>query len=329
MNKLNLRAFLLLMLLCGTAFAEDDDDDDKKPSAKTQGQSINLTEKAQKNSGLQTIKLEVSTFQVESVAYGKVLPIQPLFELRQRYLTALTEQNSAKAKFLQATQQIERQKALFQEGVTSKRNLEEQQALLQVEKSVLQATQHQDTAIKNEALLTWGKTLTEWVLSDGNKLDNLLSGETQLLQITLPSHKELHSKTLYVANSGQRENAVIATLISTAPQTEGTQGRSYFFQTKAKYLSIGMNVTAWLPEEKDEKNGIIIPKSALIWVMDQAFVYVKTDNQHYTRRALTHYTSSPNGYFVSEGLAPNEELVVTGTQMLLSEELRGQIPDDD
>ena len=227
MNKQNLKICLLLALLsiANISLADDDDDDDKKPSAKNQQQNnITLTDKAQKTSGLQTIKLEVSTFQVESVAYGKVLPIQPLFELRQRYLTALTEQNSAKAKFLQAKQQIERQNALYQEGVTAKRSVEEQQALLQVEKSTLEATQHQDTAIKNQALLTWGKTLTEWMLGNNNKLDDLLSGETQLLQITLPSHKALNSKTLYVANSGDRAKAVPAKLISIAPQTDSTQG---------------------------------------------------------------------------------------------------------
>ena len=227
MNKQNLKICLLLALLsiANISLADDDDDDDKKPSAKNQQQNnITLTDKAQKTSGLQTIKLEVSTFQVESVAYGKVLPIQPLFELRQRYLTALTEQNSAKAKFLQAKQQIERQNALYQEGVTAKRSVEEQQALLQVKKSTLEATQHQDTAIKNQALLTWGKTLTEWMLGNNNKLDDLLSGETQLLQITLPSHKALNSKTLYVANSGDRAKAVPAKLISIAPQTDSTQG---------------------------------------------------------------------------------------------------------
>jgi hypothetical protein len=38
---------------------------------------------------------------------------------------------------------------------------------------------------------------------------------------------------------------------------------------------------------------------------------------------------SGDGYFVSEGLKPDEELVIIGGQMLLSEEMRGQIPDED
>lgn len=327
MNKLNFRTFLLLMLLCVTAVA-DDDDDDKKPS--TQGQSINLTDKAQKTSGLQTIKLEASSFQVEAVAHGKVLAIQLLFELKQRYLSAIAERDGIRAKARQAQQQMQRQQALYQDGVSAKRSVEEQQVELTNAQAQLKIAQQQNMAVREQAVLTWGTTLTTWALSDSKRLDDLLSGKKKLLQITLNSqYNQDIPKIIHISASGNREQAAIAELISLAPQTDSTQGQSYFFQTTAKNLSVGMNLTAWLPEQTQEKTGVMIPKSALLWVMDQAFVYVKTDNNHYTRRALINYTPSPNGYFVSEGLTPNEELVITGAQMLLSEELRGQIPDED
>lgn len=328
MNKLNLRIFLLLLLLCITAFADDDDDDDKKPS--TQGQSINLNDKAQKTSGLQTIKLEAATVQIEAVAHGKVLATQALFELKQRYLNAIAERDGIRAKARQAQQQMQRQQSLYQDGVSAKRSVEEQQVELTNAQAQLKIAQQHNMAVREQAVLTWGTTLTTWALSDSKRLDDVLSGKKKLLQITLNSqYKQDIPKSIHIAASGNREHAAIAELISLAPQTDSTQGQSYFFQTTAQNLSVGMNLTAWLPEQTQQKTGVIIPKSALLWVMNQAFVYVKTDNQHYTRRALTHYTASPNGYFVSEGLAPNEELVVTGAQMLLSEDLRGQIPDED
>lgn len=63
--------------------------------------------------------------------------------------------------------------------------------------------------------------------------------------------------------------------------------------------------------------------------MDQAFVYVKTAEEQFSRRPIEHYSPTAGGYFVASGLNAGEQLVVTGGQMLLSEEFRGQIPDED
>ncbi len=313
------------------------DDDDKQPAQKVQrvaGQTvISLDSKAQQHSGLQTIRLEPATYQAEFIAYGKVLAMQPLIELRHRYLTALTERNAAHAKFRQAEQSINRQQALYREGVTAKRNLEDQQAQWQIDKAQLEASHFQDQAIKEEAQLLWGKSLSAWALaSDTSKLDALLSGQQKLLQITLPSNQQLsdNTKTVLIAASGNRSKAYPAELISIAPQTDvSSQGSSYFFKTQAKNLSIGMAVTAWIPEQNAPLSGVIIPKSALLWSMDQAFVYVKTDEETFSRRLIEHYSISNDGYFVSEALKPDEELVIIGGQMLLSEEMHGQIPDED
>lgn len=318
---------VFMLILSSVSFA-DDDDDDKTASKSVTASSVNLTANTQQRAGIQTLKLTPVQFQAEHIVFGKVLSVQPLFELRQRYLTALSEKNSAKARLTQAQQQTERQQQLYQVGITAKRNVEEQQTQLTVQQSAVEAVAYQDSAIKNQALLTWGKTLSAWALSDSHKLDAYLSGDKQLLQITLTSQQTLNSNSIAVARSGEREKAVTAQLISLAPQTDNTQGQSYFFQTQAKTLSVGMAVTAWLPEQNDIKTGVMLPKSALLWVMDQAFVYIKTADGQFSRRALSHYQLSKDGYFTQD-VAATEELVTVGAQMLLSEELRGQIPDED
>jgi hypothetical protein len=90
-----------------------------------------------------------------------------------------------------------------------------------------------------------------------------------------------------------------------------------------------MRVAAWIPEQGESQPGVVIPKSALIWYMDQAFVYIKTAEEQFNRRAIDRYSAAAGGYFVGSGLNEGEQLVVAGGQMLLSEELRGQIPDED
>jgi len=311
-------------------------DDDDKPVAKLPGSArqgtIFLSAKAQEISGLQTITLTAVSDHPEFTAYGKAVNIQPLVDLRHRYLVSLTERNGATARFKQAEQNIKRQQDLYREGATSKHNLQVQHAQWQTDKAMVDASGVQGQAITAEARINWGKKLTEWVLSsDSDPLSGFLSGQKTLLHITLPVNKQLANgiQTIYVEASGNRSAAIKAELVSTAPQTDNTvQGESYFFQTDGSRIRTGMRIAAWIPEQGESRSGVVIPKSALVWYMDQAFVYIKTDAEQFSRRMIDQYSATADGYFVGSGISAGEQLVVTGGQMLLSEELRGQIPDE-
>jgi hypothetical protein len=60
--------------------------------------------------------------------------------------------------------------------------------------------------------------------------------------------------------------------------------------------------------------------------MDQAFVFVKTTDENFSRLNITDYTAANDGYFIQDAIKPDDQIVVKGAQMLLSEELKGQIP---
>lgn len=312
-------------------------DDDDKPVAKLSGsagqETIFMTAKAQSLSGLQTITLTAVSDHPEFTAYGKAVNIQPLVDLRHRYLVTLTERSGATARFNQAEQNIKRQQDLYREGATSKHNLQVQHAQWQTDKALVDASGVQGKAIVAEARINWGIKLADWALSsESDPLSDFLSGRKILLHITLPVNKQLTGEiqNIYVEASGNRGAAVKAELISAAPQTDNTaQGESYFFQADANRIRTGMRVAAWIPEQSENRSGVIIPKSALVWYMDQAFVYIKTADEQFSRRTIAHYSATADGYFVGSGITAGEELVVTGGQMLLSEELRGQIPDED
>jgi hypothetical protein len=88
-------------------------------------------------------------------------------------------------------------------------------------------------------------------------------------------------------------------------------------------------LTAWITQPDSEETGFIIPESALIWYLNQAYVYSKTGEEIFTRRLLKNISAIYNGYFITEGLSTGNEIVITGGQMLLSEELKNQIPSED
>ena len=333
MNTLVIACFLIMSLLpIGVAMADDDDDQQVKPQNSGQVGVI-LDSKTQSMMGVKIQVLKPAQHQLELLAYGKAVNIQPLLALRQRYLLALTEGNSTRAKFTQSEQSINRAQALYSHGVTAKRQLQDQQAQWLTSKAQVDALQVQAQAIIDEARLDWGSSLTDWALStDVKPLNEFLSGRKVLLQVSLPAGKQLADEVgdKAVEPAGNRAQASVAKLISAAPQSDNTgQGASYFFSSADPRLKPGMRVSAWVAEQREPLSGVIVPKSALLWYLNQAFVYVKTDVNNFSRRVITNYATTADGYFVSEGLEPGEQVVVIGAQLLLSDELRGHIADDD
>ena len=313
------------------AFAEDESPEN--PQSPTRQLTIKLDTDTQKSSGIETLTLEATHHNTEFTAHGKVINLQPLLALRNRYLQTLTEQSSAKARFKQSEQSFIRQEDLYLHGASSKRSFQEQQALWEANKAQAEATDFQGKAVIDETRLLWGKELSDWALSShSNKLNPFLTNKKKLIQITLPSNKHLPEtiKTLFIEASGDRSKAHKAEFISPATQTETVaQGESYYFQVEGKNMLTGMNLTAWIPEQVEQRNGVIIPKSALLWHLDQAFVYLQVNEDSFMRRTLATYTPVADGYFVPDAIKPGEQIVTKGAQMLLSEELKNQIPTED
>jgi hypothetical protein len=296
------------------------------------GSQLVIDEKTQTTSGLQTTVLEASHFGTELSVTGKAISLQPLLGLRNRYLALLSAHNHALIQLKHAEQNKQRQEHLYRQGVSSRRNLQEQQLQWQTDKAQVDAADLQTKAIIDEARLAWGGTLTAWSLTrDASKLAGFLSGQVVLLQITLPVDKPLpQGEVIYVEASGHRDKATRAQFISETAQTDSTlPGRSYFFQSSGRAIKPSMRVVAWIAEKKQAMSGVMIPKSAVIWLLDQLFVYIKTDKDKFSRRRVSDYTVAPDGYFAATGFDAGEEIVTTGAQMLLSEEQRRQIPDED
>lgn len=296
-------------------------------------EGVRLAEKMQQRAGLETTTLKSVQYVPEFTAYGTALSIQPLLNLRNRYRDAQAANESAQAKLALAQQNLNRVQDLHRNGIVSKRTLQEQLSQLRVEKAQAQALQLQIKTVYEEALLSWGQTLADLFLSDaGTRLTPFLTTRKTLLLIALPPDKTLSAdiESIAISPSGERSKTYPAEFISIAPQTDAvTQGESYFFATDHAAIRTGMRISAWVPQRQNPESGVLIPASALIWHLGQAFVYLKIGAERFIRRHINGFIHTRDGYFIQGDVAPGEKLVTTGAQMLLSEEFRGQIPDED
>ena len=330
-----IRSLIVIFCLAVIEVVQANNDDEQNPSGTDLTlRTVYLDKKTQDVSGIETLMLEPATYQSEFSAYGIALNLQPLIDLHHRYLLTQTERKRANAKYLHSEQIIERQQILYRHGVASKNTLQGQQLQLQVDKASADAAQVQGKALYDEGVLVWGKELTGWALSDNShRLEGFLTGQQNLLRITLPIKQHLPSdvQAVFIEPSGDRSKAVNAELVSAAPHSDATiQGESYFFRTGNLTIKPGMRVAVWVPEQSSKRSGVVIPESALIWHLDQSFVFVESDDRTFTRRQVNQVVLTPKGYFIRDRqLQPGERVVVTGGQLLLSEEFRLQIPDED
>jgi hypothetical protein len=329
--------FLLIFILPFTinvTASETSEDDDHEPTQTINGQTvIFLDEEVQESSGIKTTQLQKIKFQPEFITYGKAISITPLLTILNQYLSASAKQVGAKARFNQAEKNISRLRGLHKDEAISTRKLQTQQSQWQSDKAIYNEMINQSKIIIANSNLQWGKKLTQWVTGKHSpQFDKLIHGESTLLQVTLPIGSSIPATidTVFISPTGDRDKAFKASFVSLQPQVDKvSQGLQYLFLTDNPLIKTGMNFTAWVPQQKQNQQGVIIPNSSLTWHLGQAFVFIKIDEHHFTHRNITAPIKVPNGYFITDDIKDGEEIVVTGSQMLLSHEFRSQIPNED
>jgi hypothetical protein len=318
----------LALFYCVTSHAAAIEDDDIEPPPTSQ-----KTTDLQQGAGIKTLPLQTAARQPELSVQGIVVDIEPLLRLRQQYLSTQALQDSAQARYQEADQNLSRTRNLHDQDIVSTRRLQEQQAQWRNDKANLATSGYQQQALIASSQLQWGELLTSWFTQNNHpQAEQFLKNRAQLLQISLPSNTHLQpgQKTIWIDEQGRRQNAVTASLIASAPQVDPiTQGERVFFKLEARKLPFGARITAWLPNDAQGSHGVIIPESAVVWHLGQAFVFIKTSDSKFERRTLPELLPNQNGYFAGMGFKAGEDIVITGAQTLLSQELKNLIPSED
>jgi hypothetical protein len=188
-------------------------------------------------------------------------------------------------------------------------------------------------SLRNEAMLVWGEELVNAAFDGETEIFQRLLDRREVLVLvglrageTLPPGAEL----IYVAPVPDRAQAQTARLVAPALRTDAAlQGETYYFRISAERLRTGMRVNAWIPEGGAPEQGVLVPAEAVVWQAGKPWVYVQRDEAHFIRLSLIDPRDMGSGWFVRDNLAAGDRVVLSGGQMLLSEEFRWQIPDED
>ncbi|HEY6281980.1 MAG TPA: metal transporter [Burkholderiales bacterium] len=292
--------------------------------------SVKLGAAMQEQSGIKEEPLEAASYQTESVAYGTVLDLHPLTELRTRFNAALAEAEIARAAANVSKQEYERTQALYQDNQNmSLKALQKAEQAYLSDEAKLEAATLAIQDMRGSARQQYGEPLASWALARASpEFQKFLKREEVIVRITLPPGLKISapSRIQVGANNNPRVNA---NLVSASPQSDPLiLGSAYFYRTST-LLAAGTRVTAHFPTSSQPKRGVFIPGVAIVWYAGQAWSYVQLDQERFERRAVPDNYAQDGGFFVTDGFKPGDRIVVKGAQLMLSEELRSQIQTGD
>ena len=317
------------------AAQSENDKEISSPSRVSQQQGVTvvtLSAAAQKASGMTAVALQEAGFKAEQVSYGSVVNVEPLIELRARYLAAAADANVVRAAIAGSQQEFQRLQRLNQDDHNvSDRVVQQAEAAFKSDQARLNAAETLAAGIRDTIRQQWGDKLASWAVTESDSgLAGLRSHRDVLVQVALQSeslHPEQFARVM-LNTVGSTFKPVLASYVSPSPQTDTTvQGSTYYFRAPAQHLRVGMRVEAHIQMQGKDSAGVVIPAQAVVWYAGKAWVYRQAGEQ-FTRLPVNTAQTVEGGWFNAENFKAGDLVVTNGAQLLLSEELKYQIKNE-
>jgi hypothetical protein len=288
---------------------------------------VSLSPAVQKNSGISASKVIKMAYQDEIKSFGIVMPIDSLIVAKTTLLNLNAELSALKANYQQHLMQYERLKTLNADDKNVS-DLTVQQAFAQVNtvKAGISSKELEIENLKANAKLQWGAPLAEAAL--GNQISavfkKLLSRNNMLIQVSLPfSAPEPKIGDIVKILPLNGKQTIKAEYVSAATQADSNgAGKTFYFSAPASDLRLGMRVAVEASADQNAiNNGIIIPSSAVVWYAGTPWAYFKHGDDQFIRKPIMADKEVDTGWF-NTGFDAESEVVVRGAQLLLSEEFK-------
>ena len=292
--------------------------------------AVRVSKESQRASGIVTRALEPATGQASSEVYGVVVNVQPLMDLRARYNAAVADARALRAAAAGSGAEYRRVKALYDdERNVSERALQAAEAQWKADQARLAAADQSVVATRDSIGSAWGETLARWATDpESPAFDALAQQREALIQLTFPFDLQAQAgkAPMTVAPVSAPAEARAARFLSTAPQSDATlPGVTYFYAASGQGLRVGMRVAGQLKLGSKPRKGVIVPAAAVVWHGGKPWAYVKEKDDLFVRKEVSTALELRGGWFNAGSFEPDDEVVVSGAQLLLSEELKFQI----
>lgn len=295
---------------------------------------ITVNAATQQQSDITTSPLYASSHQANISTYGNVMSIDSLIELRNRYLTASADVEILRTTLAHNKNEYSRLHALNQDDKNvSDKVVAAAAAMMKTDEAKLNAAESNVNNIANSMRQLWGNVLTNYATnSKANELlQSLMSNKAVLVQTTLPFNaaEPRENSSITIAPTAAPSHTIRAHFVSRAPNSNTTmQGKTYFYVANTTELRAGMQVNALSATSNKISSGVIVPNTAIIWYAGKPWVYLKTAEESFSRIPINTDIELEDGWFYQGTLKANDHVVTSGAQLLLSEEFKSQITNE-
>ncbi len=335
---LRLRGLAIVVLAAALAWfargwagaAGEDADTSKAPAppraARGEGvAAVRIEAAAEHAAGIVLAPAAAYALQPRREAWGAVVDPRPLLELRARYLAARDDEAAAAAALARADAERRRTAALFADDRNaSEKALEAAEADARAARARHAAALATADGIDAQLRQGWGERLSAWARAENSpELEALASRRETLVLVVAPAPAPDAASVRLLGTTA----TVAARLLSASPQADPALAGAAWFYRAAAPLPIGARIAAELPGAGSPHQGVRVPASAVVWHAGSPWIYVRRDDGGFERRAVAGGETMDDDWFVP-GIASGTPVVVTGAQVLLSEELRYQIKNE-
>lgn len=343
---IGLQAFLIVVLFWVLVFYGKDEFETLTQQAdeeiETPGRVVNekgvaiitINPATQKQSEISTSPLSASTHQASISTYGNVMGIDSLVDLRTRYLAAKADIEVLRSALTYNKNEFTRLQALNQDDKNiSDKAVAAAKSNIKSDEAKIAAAESSAKNIADSMRQIWGETLTQHATNQTKSelLQNLITNQEVLIQTTLPfdAVEPRENSSIMIAPTAAPSHTIRAYYISRAPISNATiQGKTYFYRAKTKELRAGMQVNALSATSNKISDGVIIPNAAIIWYAGKSWIYQKTGGDKFSRIPINTDIEVENGWFYQGNLKAKDQVVTSGAQLLLSEEFKSQITNE-
>ncbi len=283
----------------------------KEPVAAHPSAELKLSRDMQAAAGLKTEPPQAVEWKPEIKGYGRVLDSAPL-------LTAALDMDVALAALTASAKEHARLAALFAQ------NQNASQQALETGEAVLKRDQLLLAAARARLVTAWGSNLA--TRADLPALaPSLASLQSAIIRMDLlPGQAWEPTPTVQVAPLTMADKWSPAEFLGRAPSADPQgQGLAFLFLLRTNAPAPGTALVGLLPASGTAEPGWRLPSDALIRHEGAVWLYVQTGDDTFVRRPVTLDRRLADDWFVTEGISATTRLVVTGAQLLLSEQLKG------
>jgi len=271
---------------------------------------VTLSPEEMEKMGIVSAPASAATYAPETAGYGLVLAHDVIAQAVADVATAEAAVHQSRAALARARNLAGTPGAFSAEAQeTAQRQATADEAALVLARRKLSATFGQSQPWKDDERSTM--------------LDDVASGRTKLVRATFPLGALTGPipRALQMARPDPRRKAERwkTDTVWAAPADATIPGRSLFALLKDGDVGEGERLDVWAVADTTE-SGVLVPQSALVISDNKYWAYLEKEPGKFTRVAVDAGSPAPGGYFVKEGVAPGESIVVAAAGLLLARE---------